>query len=63
MTSVRRGKPQRPPGLAEPSQLRRSIAPAMIRIDPFRQIRIMAAIKLRREAFHGEWNYEILPRK
>ncbi|PYT28287.1 MAG: ISAzo13 family transposase, partial [Acidobacteria bacterium] len=23
----------------------------------------MAAIKLRREAFHGEWNYEILPRK
>jgi len=23
----------------------------------------MAEIKLRREAFHGEWNYEILPRK
>jgi hypothetical protein len=23
----------------------------------------MAEIKLHREAFHGEWNYEILPRK
>jgi len=23
----------------------------------------MAEIKLRREAFHGEWNYEIMPRK
>ena len=23
----------------------------------------MAEIKLQREAFHGEWNYEILPRK
>ena len=23
----------------------------------------MAEIQLRREAFHGEWNYEILPRK
>jgi hypothetical protein len=23
----------------------------------------MAEINLRRETFHGEWNYEILPRK
>lgn len=46
-------------GLKVHAEVDRGIYPAGIKVPDSE----MAEIRLRHEAFHGEWNYEILPRK